>query len=712
MDEVRADCYLSHVRRLEADEPGPGLTPDRRAVLRALAATMLPHRSARLKPDVASLVERRLEGAPPDIARDLCRALDVLGARLSSLVVAGRATPFAAMGEAERERVFEAWGTSGLPIARTVHQALRRLVLSTWYGTAEARAELGVRPPLAGRAPAVPWEGPLPGAATRDDEPVARQPDPRAPITPMPSPRPVPGAVTLGGAVQGDLTLRCDAVIVGSGAGGAVAATRLAEAGREVVIIEEGDYLHAPDFTDDEGALMPRLFADQAMRATVDASVLLLQGATAGGGTTVNWMLMFRAPDHVLEEWERTLGIAGWSARELAPAFDRIEREVHARQVPSDAHAPSNRIVLDGARALGWHATETAINAQGCVRAGTCSLGCRYDAKQSALVAWLPRAFAAGARMYTGARVDRIELVGSATGNSEGSPRRKAVHATVRDAVTGETVGRLRVEAPIVMLAAGAVGTPAILERSGLGGGGVGRYLRLHPTTGVMGRYGREMYPLAGIPQSVVCDEFSRRDANGYGFWIECPALQPALASAALSGFGAAHLEDMRALANTAALIVLVRDGSGEDGSLGSVWVDRAGRTRVRYRLGAADRANLAAGVEATARLHLAAGAQEVVSLHTPAVRVSSTSQLGRIGEASYAPNRIALFSAHVNGTCRMGVRPATSGTDPDGQRHGVAGLYVCDGSLLPTSLGVNPQETIMALASVVAERVVEKYRF
>jgi choline dehydrogenase-like flavoprotein len=156
----------------------------------------------------------------------------------------------------------------------------------------------------------------------------------------------------------------------------------------------------------------------------------------------------------------------------------------------------------------------------------------------------------------------------------------------------------------------------------------------------------------------------------------------------------------------TGALIVLVRDGSGEDGSQGSVWLDRAGRTRIRYRLGTADRANLAAGVEACARLHLAAGAREAVSVHTRPVRVRDESGLKALRDADYGPNRLSLFSAHVNGTCRMGVHPATSGTTPEGERHGVRGLYVCDGSLLPTSLGVNPQETILAVASVIAGRI------
>lgn len=700
--------------RLAAEPAGKGigdrLSAPRRRTLDALVRTVLPHLADTAgAAALAALVEQRIQNAPSDIAAELTRALDALGSRFLGVMAAGRPAPFAALSDADRERAYAAWGDSAIPAARSVHQALRRLVLSTWYVTPEARAGIGVPPPLHTRLPAVPWEGALPGEETRDHEPIARVPTPAAFVPrAWPTSRPVPGAVTPASALGRDVSLSAEVVIVGSGAGGAVAAARLAEAGREVVILEAGEYLHAPDFVEDEAALMPRLFADQALRATVDGSILLLQGGAAGGGTTVNWMLMLRAPDDVLDGWARTFGTEGMSPAEMAPVFDRIEAELHAREVPAEAHAPSNRIILDGARALGCLASPVRINAAGCVRAGTCSLGCRYDAKQSGLLTYLPRAFAAGARLYPGARVARVEVLDRTIGraSAQSAAPRKRVHAELRDPGNGELRGRLTIDAPFVVLAAGAVGTPVILQRSGLGGGGVGRYLRLHPTSGVMGRYDRDMYPFAGVPQSMMCDEFIRCDANGFGFWIECPALQPGLGAAALPGFGTEHRQEMLAMRQTGALIVLVRDGSGEAGSQGSVWLDRAGRTRIRYSLGAADRANLVAGVEACARLHLAAGAREAVSVHIRPIRVTGEAGLAALRNADYGPNRISLFSAHVNGTCRMGVHPATSGTTPNGERHGVRGLYVIDGSLLPTSLGVNPQETIMAIASVVAGRI------
>jgi choline dehydrogenase-like flavoprotein len=690
----------------EKPSHGVHLSGAQRSTLEALTRSVLSHLFEGSSDGfgIARLVEDRLRRAPRHAARDLATALEVLGSRIGGLVVTGWPLRFADHPAKARERVFAAWGDSSIPQARTVHQALRRLVLTTWYATDAARTELGVYPPLHTRAPVVAWEGPLHGGPSGEREPVARGPM-HAPAAALES---IPKAVTTPDSFSGDVSLSADVVVIGSGAGGAVAAARFAESGSEVVILEEGEFLQARDFNENEGDMVPRLFAEQAMRATTDASVTLLQGGAVGGGTTVNWMMMLRPPDYVLDEWSRRLGIPGFSMNDLTPHLDRVGEEVNVRTPPAAAHSPSNLAILHGAAALNWRAQPGMINAKGCVRAGTCSLGCRYDAKQGGLLTYLPRAFAAQARLYAGASVERIEIIERNHAPGSGAPPLKRVHATIRDPRSGETRGRLTIDAPVVVLAAGAVGTPVILQRSGLGGGGVGRYLRLHPTTAVMGHFDHETYPLAGIPQTALCDEFINRDGDGYGFWIECAPLQPALAAAALQGFGAGHARFMRRLKHTVPLIVLVRDGSGTDASMGSVSLDRRGRVRVTHRLTPADRKNLRLGIESAARLQLAAGALEAVSLHSPALRATDEAGLRAMRMASVSPNRVALFSAHVNGTCRLGMNPATSGCSPTGERHGVRGLYVMDGSLLPTAPGVNPQWTIMAMASLLAERAVK----
>ena len=627
-------------------------------------------------------------------------ALDALGSRAAVFLAIKRATRFAALTDAEQTRCFAAWAESRIPQLRSAHQAVRRLVLVVHYARAEVAAATGYAGPLHRRAPVVPWEGPLTGP-TVDSEPVARG----ARVLPgVIAPTPLPrGVVT---SLSADVHRRADVVVIGSGAGGAICAARLADAGYDVVIVEEGGYHTSADFDENEAALTERLYADGAMRTTDDLSVSLVQGRTVGGSTTVNWMIMLRTPSYVLEQWARDYGVYGMSPKDMAPVFERIEREQHARVVPDDAHSPNNRIILDGAAALGWRASSAAINATGCLRCGYCGVGCRHDAKQSALVTYIPRALAAGATLHANAQVTRIEVRERDSGT--GTPPLKRVHATVRDA--GGVTHTLVIDTPVVVVAGGAIGTPLLLQRSGLGGGGVGHWLRLHPTTAVFGRYDREIGSSTGIPLTSMCDEFIRWNGTDYGFWIECPPMLPSFTAAALPGFGAAHAECMRDFARMGVLVALTRDGAQTTQSNGRVSVDRRGRSHIAYALGAADQLRVRASVIASARLLLATGATEVGTLHTTPVRVRREAELSQLDSTSLAPNRLGLFSAHVNGTCRMGTDPRTSGATPDGERHGVRGLYISDGSLLPTALGVNPQETIMAVASVLADRMVSRH--
>lgn len=673
----------------------------RRAALEAICRTILPAAfesdgeagsapadpvspESQPRPHLPTLVEQRIQSLPPRLAAGARLALRLTTSRAVVFALSGVPVRFERLGEARRADVLRRMESSPAPALRTAFQAVRRVVLTSWYAEPAAQAEVGALRPLHQREAVLPWEG---ERGERDEAAAVRAP--------------ARGLSVAARGLEPGRRLTADVVVVGSGAGGAVTAAILAEAGRDVLVLEAGRAWPAEERTGLERDMVPRLYADAGARATDDQSIQLLQGQALGGSTFVNWMIMLRAPDDVLHEWSTRHGMEGVDPQSMSAVYDEVEREVGAMQVGPDAHSRNNRILLEGAARLGLAASAGTINARGCVRSGLCGLGCPWSAKQSVDETYLPRAVRAGARVATGARVRRIERLGPESGRLGGTKR---VLVDV-SGPSGRPSGQATIETPLVVIAGGAVETPALLQRSGMGGGGVGNWLRLHPTTAIAALHDDPVHAETGIPMSVVCRP-ATTDPSGAGYWLECPPLHAGLAAVAMPGFGERHRRVMLQYARTATTIVLVRDGVGTTRSQGSVRVDAQGRPRIRYRVDSRERAALAEGTTMAARLQLAAGAREVITLHTRGEPIRSESDLVRIAAWPSGPNQLCVFSAHVMGTCRIGPDPASSACRPDGQRHGVRGVYVIDGSLLPTAPGVNPQETIMALATVLATRM------
>jgi choline dehydrogenase-like flavoprotein len=642
--------------------------------------------------DLAPRALARITRLPPHQQRDLHRALRLLGAPATSALGGGGWRAFHRLPDARQDDLIRRWLSSRFLAVRMAINAIRRLALATAVADRAGQARIGAPRPSHQRPPQFAWEGAAPGDTTID-EPIARG-------SARPAPRELPAAAFIAADRASGARLTADAVVIGSGAGGAIAAARLAAAGLEVLIVESGDDVPTSALTEHDADMMERLYADGATRTTDDLSIPLLQGAAVGGGTIVNWMMALRTPTHVLDEWHRDAGTSGMSAADLRPIFDRLEGELRVRPVPDDAHSANNQRLRAGASALGWRHTAAPINADHCLRAGTCGLGCIHGAKQDARQVHLAQAVAHGARILARATAERIT-----TTERAGAFPRKRVTVALRDG------GDCTIDAPIVVCAGGAVGTPVLLQRSGLGGDRVGDFLRLHPTTAVLGVYDHDIHAGTGIPLSVMCDEFVTSDRDGYGFWIECPPLQPILAALAIPRFGAQASEWLSHYPRFGAFIALVRDGAERDRSDGSVRVHRDGRPRIRYTLAPRDAAHLQAAMRAAGRLHLAAGASEVRTLHRDPIIARDERALAAIDERPLRPHDLAIFSAHVNGTCRIAADRRRGGCTPDGERWGANGVFVVDGSLLPTAPGVNPQLTIMALADVVAGRIASRYR-
>jgi len=478
--------------------------------------------------------------------------------------------------------------------------------------------------------------------------------------------------------------LRADAVVVGTGAGGAPVALALAEAGLDVVALEAGPRLETADFNGEPQAMLARLMT--AANAA-PSGMELYAGRCVGGSTVVNDALCWRPPPEILDAWARELG-PDLSPAALGPYVERAWETVGA--APTDrAHLNRNAWQLErGAARLGWSAGPMARNVRGCANLGLCNLGCSTGAKQSALVTWIPRAERAGARVLPSVRVERVrKLAGAALG----------LDAVRLDPTGAAAPVPVEVDAPLVVLAGGVLATPAILLRSGIAAGGG---LQLHSSVHVTARFPEPVHGYYGPTMAYAVSEFS--DVNGHagpGFMIENVTVDPVTTAGALPGFGAEHARRMAALPFLARAVVLLRDRTR-----GVLALDGDGAPRVEYAPLAEDLERLRLGMASIARAYLAAGALEVYLPLHHAPPILRESDLTALTSLEVSPRSLSLlYAVHLFGGAAMAKDAAGGPCDAVGAVRGVRGLYVSDASALPGNTGVNPQITIQANALRVA---------
>jgi len=475
----------------------------------------------------------------------------------------------------------------------------------------------------------------------------------------------------------------CDVVIVGSGAGGAVAAATLAEAGLEVIVIEAGPYLNRDTYPAEPLAAVGALYRDGGLTVAAGRPAIPTPVGRAVGGTTViNSGTCIRTPGPVLAAWSREHGIA-W-AEELGSDFAAAEEVLDVRPVDPERMGRNGQLLRAGAEALGVSHAPLRRNAGDCVQCSSCPTGCRLDAKRAMHVTYLPRAVAAGARIRAGVEARRIDFDGDRAAGVEcrAAPAR------------GERPRRYSVRArEAVLLAGGAFGTPELLMRSGFrsASGELGRNLRIHPACWVGARFADEVRGWEGVMQSYAVDEWQPA-----GLLLEATFTPLAFGGQWLPGTGVEHQRRLLAFGNLAATGVHLSDRSR-----GRVKLAGDGSLRIAYRLTRDDARRLAFGIARAAELYYAAGAREVY----PQVAGLPTLPRGRIADFEASPPRrsaLRLEAFHPMGTARMDADPRRGVVGVDGRVHGADGLYVADGSLMPSSIGVNPMLTIVALASRV----------
>ncbi|MGZ6869387.1 MAG: FAD-dependent oxidoreductase [Frankiaceae bacterium] len=572
-----------------------------------------------------------------------------------------------------REVIVKTVAASG-PEARLGVDALRQLCALLAYGAPDPAT--GVNPFWS------TWSYPGPGS------PAPEMPKPITPLVPA-----------------GDTTIGADVVVVGSGSGGGVVAAELARAGASVVVVEMGGYFNEADFSQYELWAYQNLYLRGGYFPTADGNVSLVAGSALGGGSLVNWSNCIQPPADIRRRWAREFGLAGVDSEGFDAHVDAVLQRISATTDCSDYNDPHRRL-REGADKLGWHLRTAALNLApdryNPDLAGYAGYGDQTGAKQGTLNTFLQDAVDAGAQVLVRTRVQRVLV---ADGRAVG------VTGTFADPATGATT-LVTIRAPHVVLACGALETPALLLRSGIGGPAVGRNLKLHPAVGVAGIYAEPQASWWGPPQAAILDEFAGKDADGtgaYGYLIEGIQHSLGLIAATVPWNSAAESKELISKLGRTSFFV----GLTQDRGAGTVTIDEAGNAEHRYPLDdELDRKHVYEALESMIRLHEAAGAQEVL-IACPGLRLWHRGEdldafIADVRTRPLGFGGVPMFSGHQMGSARMGTDPVTSVAQPTGELHDVAGVWIGDTSAFPTCSGVNPMVSCMALARRTANFISE----
>ncbi len=501
----------------------------------------------------------------------------------------------------------------------------------------------------------------------------------------------VPSGLTGQADVAGDLTLECGVVIIGSGAGGATAAAELAEAGADVVLLEEGGYHPTESFTAETGRALRTLYRDGGGGMTLGRpSVLYAEGRCVGGSTVVNGGMSWRTPTRVLDRWAEQEGLPQIREEDLDPYFARAESRLSVGLQDPETIGRDSALFRAGAQAMGWNVVPNRRNQLHCAGTNSCNSGCPTGAKRSMLVTSVPRALSLGARLFADCRVDQVTRSGPAVTGVSGHFTRPG----------GRRGPNIIVRARAVIVAGGAVQTPALLMRSGLrsASGQLGRNLSLHPNAMVTAFFDEDVTGWHGVHQAFQVREFSAE-----GLLLTAVNLSPTMLAGILPAYGrelGALMADYNRIVTAGPLV--------EDSGTGRIRNVPGLGPQVFYRLTDRDAARAVRGVELTAEALFAAGARRVLLPFDGAPEVTSPGELRRLLTRPVPRRSIQLYSIHLMGTARMSADPRRGVVGGFGEYHGVPGLFVADASLFPGPTGINPMETVIALAMRNARHLVE----